>query len=52
MLLCTALYQRATYAHVHVATLPYEEAQRRAYEAHHAAREAGYPLSFYLEPDV
>lgn len=36
----------------HVVTLPYEEAQRRVYEAHHAAREAGYPLSFYLEPDV
>lgn len=35
----------------HVATLPYEEAQERVYNAHHAAREAGYPLTFYLEPD-
>lgn len=34
-----------------VATLPYEEAQERVYSAHHAAREAGYPLTFYLEPD-
>lgn len=35
----------------HVATLPFEEAQQRVYEAHSAAREAGYPLRFYLEPD-
>lgn len=35
-----------------VATLPYEEAKERVYNAHHAAREAGYPLTFYLEPDV
>lgn len=34
-----------------VATLPYEEAKERVYEAHTAAREAGYPLTFYLEPD-
>ncbi|MFV9505911.1 MAG: ATP-dependent Clp protease adaptor ClpS [Oscillochloridaceae bacterium umkhey_bin13] len=34
-----------------VAVLPYEEAQERVYNAHHAAREAGYPLTFYLEPD-
>lgn len=34
-----------------VATLPFEEAQERVYNAHHAAREAGYPLTFYLEPD-
>lgn len=36
----------------HVATLPYEEARERVYNAHHAAREAGYPLTFYLEPDT
>ena len=36
----------------HVTTLPYEEAQERVYNAHHAAREAGYPLTFYLEPDA
>lgn len=34
-----------------VATLPFEEAQERVYGAHSAAREAGYPLTFYLEPD-
>lgn len=34
-----------------VATLPFEEAKERVYNAHHAAREAGYPLTFYLEPD-
>jgi ATP-dependent Clp protease adaptor protein ClpS len=34
-----------------VATLPYEEAKERVYNAHSAAREAGYPLTFYLEPD-
>lgn len=34
-----------------VATMPYQEAQERVYDAHSAAREAGYPLSFYLEPD-
>ncbi|MEI8166748.1 MAG: ATP-dependent Clp protease adaptor ClpS [Chloroflexales bacterium] len=36
--------------HAHVTTMPYEEAQERVYNAHHAAREAGYPLTFYLEP--
>jgi ATP-dependent Clp protease adaptor protein ClpS len=35
-----------------VATLPFEEAQERVYSAHTAAREAGYPLTFYLEPDA
>jgi ATP-dependent Clp protease adaptor protein ClpS len=35
----------------HVVTLPYEEARQRVYEAHNAARNAGYPLTFYLEPD-
>lgn len=35
----------------HVTTLPFEEAQERVYTAHSIAREAGYPLSFYLEPD-
>ncbi|NJM05922.1 ATP-dependent Clp protease adaptor ClpS [Candidatus Gracilibacteria bacterium] len=35
-----------------VTTLPYEEAKERVYNAHSAAREVGYPLSFYLEPDV
>ncbi len=34
-----------------VATMAYHEAQERVYDAHSAAREAGYPLSFYLEPD-
>ena len=35
-----------------VAVYPYEEARDRVYRAHDAAREAGYPLSFYLEPDA
>jgi ATP-dependent Clp protease adaptor protein ClpS len=35
----------------HVVTLPFEEAQRRVYAAQSSAREAGYPLSFYLEPE-
>jgi ATP-dependent Clp protease adaptor protein ClpS len=35
----------------HVITLPFEEARERVYQAHSVAREAGYPLSFYLEPD-
>jgi ATP-dependent Clp protease adaptor protein ClpS len=34
-----------------VRTLPFEEAQQCVYEAQSRAREAGYPLSFYLEPD-
>jgi ATP-dependent Clp protease adaptor protein ClpS len=36
----------------HVVTLPLAEAQEKVYEAHSIAREAGYPLSFYLEPDA
>ncbi len=35
----------------HVTTLPFEEAQQRVYAAHSVARAAGYPLTFYLEPD-
>lgn len=35
----------------HVATFPFEEAKERVYNAHHASREAGYPLTFHLEPD-
>jgi len=34
-----------------VRTLPLEDAQQRVYSAKSLAREAGYPLSFYLEPD-
>ena len=34
-----------------VRTLPLEEAQQRVYAAQSLARAAGYPLSFYLEPD-
>jgi ATP-dependent Clp protease adaptor protein ClpS len=37
--------------HAYVATYPFAEAQERVYAAHSAAREAGYPLTFYLEPD-
>ena len=35
----------------HVVTLPFQEAQERVYTAQSLARESGYPLSFYLEPD-
>lgn len=34
-----------------VATLPFEEANERVYQAHDAARAEQYPLTFYLEPD-
>ena len=34
-----------------VTTLPLKEAQDRVYIAQSIARNAGYPLSFYLEPD-
>ncbi len=34
-----------------VATMPFEEAQKTIYEAHSAARDAGFPLTFYMEPD-
>lgn len=34
-----------------VKTLPFEEAKERVYAAHTTAREAGFPLTFYLEPD-
>lgn len=40
-----------TNGRAHVVTLPFEEAQRRVQSAHSAAHEAGYPLTFYLEPD-
>ncbi len=35
----------------HVVTLPLAEAQQRVYEAHHVARQADYPLTFFLEPE-
>ncbi len=35
----------------HVVTLPFQEAQQRVYAAQSSAREEGYPLSFYLEPE-
>ena len=38
--------------HAYVVTLPFEDAQQRVYHAHNTARAAGYPLSFYLEPDT
>jgi len=36
----------------YVMSLPFQEAQQRVYEAQSIARAAGYPLSFYLEPDA
>jgi ATP-dependent Clp protease adaptor protein ClpS len=42
-------------AHYHgralVCVLPYEDAAERVYQAQSLARDAHYPLSFYLEPD-
>jgi ATP-dependent Clp protease adaptor protein ClpS len=35
-----------------VTTMTFEEAQERVYSAHTVAREEGYPLTFYLEPDA
>ncbi|MFO7169998.1 MAG: ATP-dependent Clp protease adaptor ClpS [Chloroflexota bacterium] len=40
-----------TNGRAHVATLPYEDARQRVYAAQSLARQFGYPLSFYLEPD-
>ncbi len=34
-----------------VTIMPFEEAKERVYSAHTVAREEGYPLTFYLEPD-
>ena len=36
----------------YVVSLPFEDAQQRVYQAHSVARAAGYPLSFYLEPEA
>jgi ATP-dependent Clp protease adaptor protein ClpS len=36
----------------YVVSLPFEDAQQRVYNAHSVARGAGYPLSFYLEPEA
>jgi ATP-dependent Clp protease adaptor protein ClpS len=36
----------------YVVSLPFEDAQQRVYHAHSVARAAGYPLSFYLEPEA
>lgn len=36
----------------HVITLPFEDARQRVYAAQSSAREVGYPLSFYLEPEA
>jgi ATP-dependent Clp protease adaptor protein ClpS len=46
------MFEAHTNGRALVAVLPYQEAQERVYAAHSAAREAGYPLSFYLEPDA
>lgn len=35
-----------------VTVLPYQEAHRKVYNAHTAARQYGYPLSFTLEPET
>jgi ATP-dependent Clp protease adaptor protein ClpS len=35
-----------------VKLMPYAEARESVYQAQHLARENGYPLMFYLEPDA
>ena len=40
-----------TNGRAHVVTLPFEDARQRVYTAQSLARQFGYPLSFYLEPD-
>ena len=45
------MYQAHVEGRAYVATFPFEEAQQRVYAAQSLARTAGYPLSFYLEPD-
>jgi ATP-dependent Clp protease adaptor protein ClpS len=46
-IMLTAHYEGEAY----VTSLPYQEAQERVHAAHSAARAAGYPLTFYLEPE-
>ncbi len=45
------MFQAHNEGQAYVATLPFKEAQQRIYAAHSAARAAGYPLTFYLEPE-
>ena len=45
------MYEAHIKGRAYVATFPFEEAQQRVYAAQSLARTAGYPLSFYLEPD-
>lgn len=45
------MYEAHYKGRAHVVTLPLEEARQRVYQAQSLARNAGYPLSFYLEPD-
>lgn len=45
------MYEAHYEGQAYVISLPFEEAQQRVYEAHSLARENGYPLSFYLEPE-
>ena len=47
----TIMLQAHYEGQAYVVSLPLEEAQQRVYEAHSMAREAGYPLSFHLEPE-
>jgi ATP-dependent Clp protease adaptor protein ClpS len=47
----TVMYDAHNNGRALVRTLPLEDAQQRVYSAQSLAREAGYPLSFYLEPD-
>ena len=48
----SVMYEAHAKGRAYVATFPFEEAQQRVYAAQSIARAAGYPLSFYLEPDA
>jgi len=47
-IMLTAHYSGVAY----VASYPRAEAERRAREAHQRARQAGYPLTFTIEPET
>ena len=44
-------WETHTAGSAYVATLPLEEAQDKVFRVQYAARQAGYPLEFLIEPD-
>ncbi|HMO58085.1 MAG TPA: ATP-dependent Clp protease adaptor ClpS [Roseiflexaceae bacterium] len=45
------MYEAHTSGRALVGMFPFAEARDRVYQAHSLARDAEYPLSFYLEPE-